>query len=171
MALKSLRQRLFLMVLLPVGLLLLFIGVFGFIYMRGTLFQEWQDASIVKLQRAAHRVDMRLGRINDWIQMFHKTADTLGGPLVQTWIVQQLKDMKGVTHAELKWKDNSGSQVKRIPMNRGGGSMGGGSMSGWQYGRGTYDAFSPGKNYGSDTPELQRSDRTGNGENYFPAQG
>ena len=123
MALKSLRQRLFLMVLLPVGLLLFLIGVFGFIYMRGTLFQEWQDASIMKLQRAAHQVDMRLGRINDWIQMFHKTADTRGGPLVQTWIVQQLREMKGVTHAELKWKDNNGSQVKGMPMHRGGGRM------------------------------------------------
>ena len=128
MALKSLRQRLFLMVLLPVGLLLFLIGVFGFIYMRGSLFEEWQDASIVKLQRAAHQVDMRLGRINDWIQMFHKTADTLGGPLVQTWIVQQLRDMKGVTHAELKWKDSNGSQATGMTMRRGGSGMGGGRM-------------------------------------------
>ncbi|MBC8176371.1 MAG: HAMP domain-containing protein [Desulfobacteraceae bacterium] len=126
MALKSLRQRLFLMILLPVGLLLFLVGVFGFIYMRGTLFEEWQDASIVKLQRAAHQIDMRLGQINDWIQMFHKTADTLGGPLVQTWIVQQLRDMKGVTHAELKWKDNDGAQA--TAMRRGGSGMGGGRM-------------------------------------------
>ena len=94
MAIKSLQQRLNLLVLLPAGLLLLLTGVFGFIYMRGTLLTQWQDASLVKLQRAAHQVDMRLGRITDWIQMFHKTADTLGGPLVQTWIIQQLREMK-----------------------------------------------------------------------------
>ncbi len=128
MALKSLRQRLFLMILLPVGLLLFLVGVFGFIYMRGTLFEEWQDASIVKLQRAAHQIDMRLGQVTHWIQMFHKTADTLGGPLVQTWIVQQLRDMKGVTHAELKWKDNDGAQATAMPMRRGGSGMGGRRM-------------------------------------------
>jgi len=116
------------MILLPVGLLLFLVGVFGFIYMRGTLFEEWQDASIVKLQRAAHQIDMRLGQVTHWIQMFHKTADTLGGPLVQTWIVQQLRDMKGVTHAELKWKDNDGSQATGMPMHRGGGARGGGRM-------------------------------------------
>ncbi|MBW1870116.1 MAG: hypothetical protein JRI73_12765, partial [Deltaproteobacteria bacterium] len=103
------------------------------------------DASIVKLQRAAHQVDMRLGRINDWIQMFHKTADTLGGPLVQTWIVQQLREMKGVTHAELKWTDNDGAQATAMPMRRGGSGMGGGRM--------------------------MRFHRAGNGANHLPAKG
>ncbi len=79
MAIKSLQQRLNLLVLLPAALLLLLIGVFGFIYMRGTLLTEWQDASIVKLQRAAHHIDMRMGRINNWVQMFHKTSDSRGG--------------------------------------------------------------------------------------------
>jgi len=128
MAFKSLRQRLFLLVLLPAGLLLVLIGVFGFIYMRGVIFEEWQDASIVKLQRAAHQIDMRLGRINDWIQMFHNTADTRGGQLIQAWILQQLKEMNGVTHAELLWKDNGGSQATPLPMHRGADVMGRGRM-------------------------------------------
>ena len=79
MAIKSLQRRLSLLVLLPVALVLLFVGVFGFITMRGTLFSEWQDASIVKLQRAAHQIDMKLGRITDWLQMFHHTSEGRGG--------------------------------------------------------------------------------------------
>jgi class 3 adenylate cyclase len=126
MAIKSLQQRLNLLVLLPAGLLLLLIGVFGFIYMRGTLLDEWQDASIVKLQRAAHQIDMRLGRITDWIQMFHKTSDSRGGPLIQEWVLDQLRSLKGVTRAELKWKDNDGRQS--MPMHRGSGAMGGARM-------------------------------------------
>jgi adenylate cyclase len=104
MAIKSLQRRLSLLVLLPVALVLLFIGIFGFIYMRGTLFAEWQDASIVKLQRAAHQIDMKLGRITDWLQVFHRTSEGRGGPLIQAWIMEQLQEMKGVERAELKWE-------------------------------------------------------------------
>ena len=128
MAIKSLQQRLNLLVLLPAGLLLLLTGVFGFIYMRGTLLDEWQDASIVKLQRAAHQIDMRLGRITDWIQMFHKTSDSMGGPMIQKWILDQLRGMKGVTRVELKWKDNDRRQSMPMPMHRGAGGMGGARM-------------------------------------------
>ena len=105
MAIKSLQRRLSLLVLLPVALVLLFIGIFGFIYMRGTLFAEWQDASIVKLQRAAHQIDMRLGGITDWLQVFHHTSEGRGGALIQDWIIEQLRDMQGVGKAELKWED------------------------------------------------------------------
>ena len=105
MAIKSLQRRLSLLVLLPVALVLLFIGIFGFIYMRGTLFAEWQDASIVKLQRAAHQIDMRLGGITDWLQVFHHTSEGRGGALIQDWIIEQLRDMQGVEKAELKWED------------------------------------------------------------------
>ena len=81
MAIKSLQRRLSLLVLLPVAVVLLFVGIFGFIYMRGTLFAEWQDASIVKLQRAAHQIDMKLGRITDWFQVFHHTSKGRGGAI------------------------------------------------------------------------------------------
>ena len=128
MAIKSLLQRLSLLVLLPAGLLLLLIGVFGFIYVRGTLLDEWQDASIVKLQRAAHQIDMRLSRITDWIQMFHKTSDSRGGPLIQEWILDQLRSLKGVTRVELKWKDNNGRRSMPMPVHRGAGAMGGARM-------------------------------------------
>ena len=119
MAIKSLRKRLGLLILLPVGLLLFLVGFFGFVYMRGTLFDEWQDASIMKLQRAAHQIDMRLSRVIGWVQMFHKTAETRGGPLIQQWILQQLRDLEGVTRAELKWKDNR-PEPMAMPMRMGG---------------------------------------------------
>ncbi|HDZ91329.1 MAG TPA: adenylate/guanylate cyclase domain-containing protein [Deltaproteobacteria bacterium] len=115
MAIKSLQQRLSLLVLLPAAVLLLLVGVSGFIYMRASLLSQWQDASIVKLQRAAHQIDMRLARITDWVQMFHKTSNSRGGPLIQKWILDQLKAMKGVTSARLKWVDSNGSE-ESMPM-------------------------------------------------------
>ena len=96
MAIKSLQKRISLLILLPAALVLLLVGVFGFIYMRGTLFAQWQDSSIVKLQRAAHQIDMKIGHITDWLQMFHHTSDDRGGPVIQEWILEQLRGMKGV---------------------------------------------------------------------------
>jgi len=123
MAIKSLQRRLSLLVLLPVALVLLFIGIFGFIYMRGTLFAEWQDASIVKLQRAAHQIDMKLGRITDWLYVFHHTSEGRGGPLIQDWIMEQLQDMKGVERAELKWEEGHDPEPA-VMMRMGGRSSG-----------------------------------------------
>ncbi len=104
MAIKSLQKRLTLLILLPAGLVLLLIGAFGFITVRGTLFAQWQESSIVKLQRAAHQIDMKLGNITDWLQMFHRTSEGRGGPLIQEWILQQLQEMKGIEKAEVRWE-------------------------------------------------------------------
>lgn len=103
MRIESLRQRIGLLVLMPVGIILVLVGVSGFVFMRGTLFKEWEDASILKLQRAAHQIDMRLGRMNDWIEMFHRTSHSRGGPLIQQWILEQIKGLGGVTDARLTW--------------------------------------------------------------------
>jgi len=128
MAINSLQKRLSLLVLLPVVLLLLSAGIFGFIYMRGILFAEWQEMSIVKLQRAAHQIDIKLGGITDWIQMFHKTSEGRGGALIQEWILQQLRDMKGVESAELKWEDGDNPKPAMMMGMMGSGSTGGRGM-------------------------------------------
>jgi adenylate cyclase len=128
MVLNSLQKRLSLLVLLPTALLLLFVGVFGFIYMSGTLLAEWQEASIVKVQRAAHQIDMRLGRITDWLQMFHHTSQGRGGPVIQDWILEQLRGMKGVESAELKWEDGHDPAPETMMRMGGGRGSGGGRM-------------------------------------------
>ena len=128
MAIKSLQKRLGLLILLPAGLVLLFIGVFGFITVRGTLFAQWQESSIVKLQRAAHQIDMKLGRITDWLQMFHHTSEGRGGALIQQWILQQLREMDGVKSAELKWEEGYEPAPSMMRMGGGRSSEGRGMM-------------------------------------------
>jgi len=123
MAINSLQKRLTLMVLLPAALVLLFVGVFGFVYVRGTLFSEWREMSIVKLQRAAHQIDMKLGRITDWLQMFQRTSQGRGGVVIQEWILQQLRDMKGVESVDMKWEE--GHDPEPGMMRMGGRSSGG----------------------------------------------
>jgi len=103
---KSLQQRLTLLLLLPVALLLFLAGFFGFVYAKGTMLDEWREAAILKLERAAHHVDMRLTKPIDWIERFHKTADSRGGYAVQEWILKQLKDLEGVTKVNLQWAND-----------------------------------------------------------------
>ena len=52
---------------------LIAMGVSGFFYARDLLLDQWREAAILKLQRAAHEIDMRLGRIKESIQIFHET--------------------------------------------------------------------------------------------------
>ena len=136
MRIESLRQRIGLLVLMPVGVLLVLVGVSGIVFMRGTLFKEWEDTSIIKLQGAAHEIDMRLGRINDWIEMFYRTSDSRGGPLIQKWILEQIKALDGVTDARLTWVEpESNLQSGHMASRKMALSMGGTSMIRFSRGR------------------------------------
>lgn len=118
---KSLRQRLVLFLLLPVTLLLFTMGFIGFMFAKATMLDEWREAAILKLQRAAHHMDMRLSRPRQWMEMFHKTGDYRGGVAIQQWILDQLKDLEGVTKVELEWAEN---RPEPMPMQRHGSRMG-----------------------------------------------
>ena len=103
--LKGLQQRLALYMLLPVALLLAGMGIAGFIYARNILIKEWGEAATLKLQRAAHNVDMRLGRAKEWLKMFHTTGDNPYAGYVHQLVIEQLKGLKGVTRVDLTWTD------------------------------------------------------------------
>jgi len=125
MAIKSLNQRLALFLLIPVALLLFVTGFVGFIFARKALVDEWREASLLKLQRAAHHIDMRLNRPIEIIRMFHKTGDYQGGPVIQDWLLGQLRAMEGVFRVDLEWTEG---ESQPTPMAREGFRMGAGRM-------------------------------------------
>jgi adenylate cyclase len=100
---KSLQRGMVLFLLFPVAVLLLATGAFGFFFSRQVLLDEWKEASILKLERAAHQIDTRLSKPMDWIEMFNKTANSRGGYAIQEWILQGLRDQDGVVSVDLKW--------------------------------------------------------------------
>jgi len=102
---KTLQQRLIFFLLLPVACLLLLTGVMGFFYARQVMLKQWREASILKLQRAAHIIDLRLGRPIKWIEMFHKTGGERGEYALQKWILSQLRELEGVTKVRLQLLD------------------------------------------------------------------
>jgi len=95
---------------LPVAMLLIAMGFVGFIYARDSLVNQWREAAILKLQRAAHQVDMRLSHTKAWIRMFHKTAGEKYPDLIHLWVVEQLKDIEGIARVDLVWNDHMHDQ-------------------------------------------------------------
>jgi len=113
---KSLEQKLIVFLLLPVAALLFATGFLGFLYARGILLGEWREGAILKLERAAHHIEMRLTRPMQWIQMFHRTAEGHGGTVAQEWLIEQLVRMEGVAKVDLQWsRDTVDSQRTEIP--------------------------------------------------------
>jgi adenylate cyclase len=102
---KSLQQAMILFLLVPVAFLLLIMGAIGFFFAREAILDQWKEASILKLEKAAHQLDMRLSKPTDWIEMFNKTASSRGSYAIQQWILQELRDMDGVASVNLKWTE------------------------------------------------------------------
>ncbi|MGD8958424.1 MAG: SpoIIE family protein phosphatase [Desulfobacteraceae bacterium] len=102
---RSLRQRLVLFVLLPVAVLLFLMGLIGFVFARDSLLAQWQEAAVLKLQRAAHRVDMRLVAPKEWLEIFVSTVGRPGASAVQQTIIERLQAMEGVAYVHLVWED------------------------------------------------------------------
>jgi adenylate cyclase len=125
MMIKSLNQRLALFLLLPVALLLFLTGFVGFIFARKVLLNEWREASLLKLQRAAHHVDMRLNHPIAMIEMFNKTGEFQDGLVVQDWLQDQLRAMEGVSSVDLEW---TGKEPESMPRLGGGMMMGSAGM-------------------------------------------
>ena len=105
---RTLQQRLLLFMLLPVLSLLIGGGALGFMTMRRILLSQWQEAAIGRLERAAHRVDMKLRQPKDLIQMYHLAAGSPRGRVVQEWLLQQLRNLDGVGDVRITWEENSG---------------------------------------------------------------
>lgn len=115
MAFKSLQRRVSILLLLPVALVLSSTGFFAFLYAKESLLGEWKEASILKLQRAAHYIDMRLGRPINWIEMFYKTSGSRGEFAIQEWVLRQLRDLEGVSSVSLNWTANGRAHM-HMPM-------------------------------------------------------
>lgn len=93
---KSLRQRIILFVLLPTATLLLVFGIAGFLYARDKMLMQWGEAAILKLERAAHNVDMRLAVPRIWFSLFQASFLKPFSRPVQDLILKQMREMEGV---------------------------------------------------------------------------
>ena len=108
---KTLQRQLLFSLLLPVGLLLLVVGSLGFWYARQNLLQEWQDAAVLRLQRAAHHLEMRLSQPLTWMESFSQVSPGPHRLDTQIWILKHLRKLPGVKEVKLVWLDGQTEEV------------------------------------------------------------
>ena len=120
---KTLQQRLIIFLILPVAAFLTVIGAGGYFYIRATLYGEWQEAAILRLERAAHYMDMRLNEPLQWIQSLADTGGDRQGTDNQNWILQKLREQPGVDRVALTWQEPQPGGAGIIQEGRGGGGL------------------------------------------------
>jgi adenylate cyclase len=120
---KTLQQRLIIFLILPVAVFLTAIGAGGYFYIRGSLYQEWQEAAILRLERAAHYMDMRLSQPLQWLQSLANTGGDRQGTDNQNWVLKKLREQPGVSQVTLKWQEPRPGTAGIVQEGRGGGDL------------------------------------------------
>ncbi|MFZ7126842.1 MAG: PP2C family protein-serine/threonine phosphatase, partial [Desulfobacterales bacterium] len=96
---RSLETRFIVFLLVPVTLLMIAMGTAGFFYARRIMFIQWEEASVLKLQRVAHLVDMRLSRPKDLVRLYLESQGEPMAEQVRRVILRQLREIPGVLRA------------------------------------------------------------------------
>lgn len=97
---KSLQRKLLTLLLAPVALFLAGAGLYGYFFIRDSLLKEWQEIAVLRMERAAHQMDMRLQAPLQWMEAFAKP----GSANTRNWILAQLRDQPGVTRVGVTWR-------------------------------------------------------------------
>jgi adenylate cyclase len=108
---KTLQRRFVFLLLVPVTLFLLGLGVLGYRFIQNILFTEWQEIAILRLERAAHQMDMRLHGQMQWLEIFARAGQDPQGEEIQGWLLAQIKSQPGVSQVNLTWE--KGATIKR----------------------------------------------------------
>lgn len=87
--------------ILPTALLLFAMGFAGFLYARNLLVDQWRQTAVLRLERAAHYMDMRLARVAEWIDLFNEAAKSPERKDARDFILSRLKNLQGVTSVDL----------------------------------------------------------------------
>jgi len=87
--------------ILPVAILLITMGILGFIYTQHGLFIQWGNSAVLELERAAHQVDMRLSRPKEWLQVFNTAFSDPKMKTIHEVVLQQLQMIEGVDQVKL----------------------------------------------------------------------
>lgn len=100
---KSLQSKLSLLLLLPVFIVLFLGGLVSFLYVRQAMLDQWNEVAVLKLQRAAHDIEMRLAKPIDMMELFFETGSGPDTDLRQDWIVKRLKALDGVVGVNVEF--------------------------------------------------------------------
>ncbi len=108
---KTLQARLIFFLLIPVFIIILAGGVVSFIYTRDAMLDQWNESSALKLQRAAHTIEMRLLKPLELLEVLFQKADREKTVLSVEQVMAFLGSMEGVLQVDFqgglgKWLNN-----------------------------------------------------------------
>ena len=120
---KTLQQRLIIFLILPVAAFLTAIGGGGYFYILGQPLSGVAESAILRLERAAHHMDMRLNDPLQWIQALANTGGDRQGTDNQNWILKKLREQPGVSQVSLEWQEAPPGGAGIVQEGRGGGGL------------------------------------------------
>jgi len=101
----SLERRFFLLLLLPVALILIAVGVGGFMYARAYLLEQWSESTRLRLEKAAHEIKMKMDEKLELINLIAKTDAAPSADITRTYLVQQLLQKDGVRFVDIDYPE------------------------------------------------------------------
>jgi adenylate cyclase len=104
---RTLQARLLLLLLIPVLVILLLGGGISFWYARGIMLDQWHESAVVKLERAAHYLEMRLLKPVDLLNALFQVSDNRAAIVSPQEVVAFLNAMDGVISAVYEPADDT----------------------------------------------------------------
>jgi class 3 adenylate cyclase len=98
----SLQRRFLLLLLLPVAVILIIAGVGGFLYARAFLVDQWTVSTRLKLEKAAHQIQMQLEEKLELIRLIGRAEEIPDSDIVRTYLIQELLTGDGVRFVDLE---------------------------------------------------------------------
>ncbi len=98
----SLQKRFSLFVLLPVGVILAGTGIGSFLYASYYLVDQWRSTAVLKLEKTAHQIQMRLDDKLRLIELFAESEETRHGNETKAFLIEQLRRQAGVRSVEIE---------------------------------------------------------------------
>jgi phosphoserine phosphatase RsbU/P len=105
--LRSLKQKLALLVILPLCLIMLIAGSLGMRLISDVLLKQWEETAISKMQRSAHNVDMRLMRPKEIFRYFQQNREKQLSSKDAQLLVDQLKAIDGVVEVKYNFTEKN----------------------------------------------------------------
>ncbi len=107
---KTLHQRTIIFILVPIFLFLTLAGLFGFRAVRKVLLDQWGQAALANLERAAHNIDMRLNQPKKIVFLLEDLRKINSTDTIQKFIIDQLNKIDGVVDVKVDWPENMSNQ-------------------------------------------------------------
>ena len=96
---KTLQRKMMLFLLLPVTCGLIVAGLVGFFYVRKAMLSQWEESALLKLERAAHYINMRLSLPIERIKLISASTDVMTRQI----LLDEIKTLPGISDVSVEW--------------------------------------------------------------------